>query len=890
MSLASGTRLGPYEILSALGAGGMGEVYKARDGRLDRIVAVKILPAALAQDAQFRDRFDREARAISHLDHPHICALYDVGEDRGTAYLVMQYLEGETLENVLKKGPLPLDQALNTAIEIAGALDAAHRAGIVHRDLKPANIMLTKAGAKLLDFGLAKASGVASTSYSMLQTTPPGAVTAQGTILGTFQYMAPEQVEGEEADARTDIFAFGAVLYEMLTGRKAFAGKSQASLLGAILKDQPTPVAQVQPMTPPALEYLVRTCLAKDPDARFQTAHDVSLQLRWIAEGGSAVGVPAPVVARRKSRERVAWALSAVLAAIALGAGALAVIHLREKASTPDLVQFTIGAEGNSTLTTPADFVLSPDGRQVVFVATPGVAGQTVPMLWVRPLSVAAARALPGTEGAVNPFWAPDSRQIGFFAAGKLKKVDAAGGPPVALCTVDGLGAGGAWNRNNIIVFGTNLGSLQKVDAAGGTATPVQTLAKGEASHRFPWFLPDDRHILYVSIGASTAELRIAALDSTETISLGAAESSAVYAAGHVLSVRGGALMAQPYDPATQRARGDRFQVAEQVAVGNGGRAAISVSTTGVLGYWRGGGLPVFRLTWFDRAGKTNGVVGDAAAYSNFSLSPDERRVAVALTPATPTPPNRDIWVIDLAREDTASRLTFNAASEGDPIWSPDGSRIVFNSNRSGQWNGGFERAADGSGDDVPLVTMDALFDSPDWSHDGRFLVFTGGTTQSRFDLWVLPLSGDRKPTPFLQTPFAEDSPAFSPDDRWIAYDSNVTGRFEVYVRSFPGPGGQFQISRNGGWAPRWRGDGKEIFFLALDGTMMAADVTSGKELQAGVPRPLFQTQLLKGADRHTYAVTKDGKRFLLKVPDQRQVGMPITLVLNWPSMTRSQR
>ena len=401
MALSPGMRLGPYEILSALGAGGMGEVYKARDGRLDRTVAIKILPEALAGDPEFRDRFDREARAVSHLDHPHICALYDVGEDHGTSYLVMQYLEGETLDNRLKKGPLPLDQALKTAIEIAGALDTAHRAGIVHRDLKPGNIILTKAGAKLLDFGLAKTfPAVAGGSRSILQTTPP-AITAQGTILGTFQYMAPEQIEGQEADARTDIFAFGAVLYEMLTGRKAFAGRSQASLLSAILKDEPPPVGNAQPMTPPPLDYLVRTCLAKDPDARFQTAHDVGLQLRWIAEGGSAAGVPAPVASRRRSRERVAWATAAVLAAIALGAGALAVVHLREQPAPLDPVQFTIAAEENSAFRTPAEFSISPDGRQVAFLASPSLSGPSrqTSMLWLRPLAALTARALPGTEG-----------------------------------------------------------------------------------------------------------------------------------------------------------------------------------------------------------------------------------------------------------------------------------------------------------------------------------------------------------------------------------------------------------------------------------------------------------------------------------------------------------
>jgi Tol biopolymer transport system component/predicted Ser/Thr protein kinase len=888
MALSPGTRLGPYEILSALGAGGMGEVYKARDGRLDRTVAIKILPQALAGDEQFRERFDREARAISHLDHPHICALYDIGEDQGTAFLIMQYLEGETLENCLKKGPLPLDQALKTAVEIASALETAHRAGIVHRDLKPGNIILTKAGAKLLDFGLAKTTAVANAGLSMLQTTP-AAMTAHGTILGTFQYMAPEQIEGEDVDARSDIFAFGAVLYEMLTGQKAFSGRSQASLLGAILKDEAPRVSVAQPMTPPALDYLVRTCLAKDPDARFQTAHDVALQLRWIGEGGSAAGIPAPVASKRRTRERLAWAVAAGLGVVALGAGALAVIHLRERPAPADPVQFSIAAEQNSAFVLPAEFAISPDGRQILFQAASSgsSAGQSGAMLWVRPLATLTARALPGTEGAAwaSAFWSPDGRYIGFAATGKLKKVDVSGGPPITLAGFSGTFAGGTWNKQNVIVFGTSESPLQKVDAAGGTPTPVTAQDKDE-NPRWPWFLPDDQHVLYVSVRGSGRELRIASLTSTETSAVGATESNGFYSSGHLLFVRGGTLMARPFDAEALRPIGEPFPVAEQISTSAGAaRASISGSATGVLAYWRGGGLSISRLTWTERTGKTVSVVGDPAAYTNLSLSPDERRVAVALTAGSPV--NRDIWVLDLARADTATRLTFDPGQEGDPIWSPDGSQVVFNSNRSGSWNSGFQRAADGGSDDVPLVKMGRLFDSPDWSHDGRFIVFTGARQEDSNDLWVLPLSGDRKPAPFLQTPFREDSPAFSPDDRWVAYNSDASGRFEVYVRSFPGPGGQYQISRNGGWAPKWRSDGKEIFFLALDGTMMAADVTLGKEVQAAVPQALFPSTLLKGTDRHPYAVTKDGKRFLLRVPDQRQVSVPITVVLNWPALAK---
>jgi eukaryotic-like serine/threonine-protein kinase len=881
MTLAPGTRLGPYEIVSPLGAGGMGEVYRARDTRLDRTVAIKVLPAGLAADPQFRERFDREARSISALNHPNICTLHDVGRDSGVDFLVMEFLEGDTLAARLTGGPLPLPDVLKIAAEIAGALDAAHRNGIVHRDLKPGNVMVTKAGAKLLDFGLAKtnAAGVVVSGVSMAPTTPPS-LTSQGTILGTFQYMAPEQVEGEEADARTDIFAFGVVLFEMLTGRKAFAGKTQASLIGAILKEQPPAISTVQPVTPPALDYLVRTCLAKDRADRFQSAHDLLLQLRWIAEGGSAAGVPAPVVARRKSRERIAWTAAAVLGAIALGAGALAFVHLRETPARAETVQFSVSAEENTSLGL-AQFAVSSDGRQLVFVA----ATKTVPMLWVRPLAALGARVVPGTEGASLPFWSPDGKDVGFFAGGKLKRVAVAGGPPMVLCDASA-GGGAAWNRNNVIVFSpTPTGPLHRVDAAGGIPAPATTLAAGETAHRWPTFLPDGQHVSFVAARSGGRELKIAALGSTETTSLGATESSAHFTSGHRLFVRANTLMAEPFDPSARRKTGDPFPIAEQVPMGNTGRALFSVSDTGVLAYFRGGNLPMSRLTWMDRTGKTLNTVGDVGAYFNISLSPDERRVAAAMNAGAQQ--SRDIWLIDLARADTATRLTFDPAVEADPIWSPDGLQVLFNSNRTGAYNSAFQRAADGSGQDVPVTTTEVLFDCPDWSHDGRSVAFTGAGAQTNRDLWIVPMTGDRKPAVFFQTPFNEECPAFSPDDKWIAYNSDASGRYEVYVRSLTPGGGQFQISRSGGWAPRWRGDGKEIFFLALDGAMMTADVTMAKELQAGVPKALFPTPLLRGSDKHTYAVTKDGQRFLYLAPDQRQLSVPLTIVLNWPGLVK---
>ena len=560
----------------------------------------------------------------------------------------------------------------------------------------------------------------------------------------------------------------------------------------------------------------------------------------------------------------------------------VAVVHVRETPSPVDPVQFTIAAEENSTLGPLAQFALSSDGRQLAFVAA---ASANPPMLWVRPLATLAARALPGTEGAAMPFWSPDGRYIGFFAAGKLKKVQTTGGAPMELCDATN-GTGGTWNRNNVIVFTPSPASpLHKVDAAGGMSTPVTTLDKGETAHRWPSFLPDGQHVLYLALRGTARELRVALLGSTDTTSLGPTESLGLYASGHLLFTRGGTLMAQPFDPATRQRSGDAFPVAEQVPMGNSGRAVFSVSVTGVLAYYRSAADVMSQLKWSDRTGKTLGVVGDFSAYFNLSLSPDERRIAVSM--ATANPRNRDVWLIDLARAGTASRLTFDPAVDADPIWSPDGLQILFNSNRTGAYNTAFRHPADGGGQDVPVVTMERLIDSPDWSHDGRVLVFTGDGKETSTDLWILPFSGDRKPAVFLETPFNEDSPAFSPDDRWVAYNSDATGRFEVYVRSFLSGGGQFQISRNGGWAPRWRGDGKELFFLARDGTMMSADITAGKEMQAGVPRALFPTTLLKTNDKHPYAVTKDGKRLLMPVRDPRQSSVPMTVVLNWPALVK---
>ena len=884
--LPAGTRFGPYEIGDAIGAGGMGEVYKARDTRLERTVAIKVLPPMLALDPQFRERFEREAKSISSLNHPNICTLHDVGNHEGTEYLVMEFLDGETLAARLAKGPMPLPEALKIGIEIAGALDKAHRQGIVHRDLKPGNVMLTKAGSKLLDFGLAKIGpvGVLSSAAPTAMATSPRpaagapALTAQGTILGTFQYMSPEQVEGEEADARSDIFALGAVLYEMFTGRKAFSGKSQASLLGSILKDDPSAVSQVQPQAPPALDYLVRTCLAKDPDARFQTAHDLLLQLKWISEGGSAAGVPAPVVAHRRNRERTAWIAAAAFGVLFLAAAVVSVMHLREAPPVVEPIQFTIGSpEGSLFLGQAPQLAVSPDGRQIAFVASQ----QAVNVLWVRPIGTLLARPLAGTEGATYPFWSGDSRFIGFFAGGKLRKVQASGGPSVTLSDAAS-GRGGAWNTDNAIVFAPmSSGPLYRTTSAGGVAVALTELGQGATTHRWPVFLPDGVHFLfYAGNPPGVADIRVGSLSDSTSSSIGlASESGPGFSAGHVLFLRAGSLMAQAFDPASRRTKGDPFPVAEQLSSDAATFASFSASPDGLLAYATGSARPSARLTWFDRAGKILGVAGDPGEYFNVSLSPDERRVAVSLQ--TGSPANRDVWLIDLARAGTPSRFTFDASGDGLPIWSPHADQIAFASSRSGTWNV-YLKVAGGGGQEALAFQASVTSFPMDWSMDGRFVAVSQQSAATGMDLSVMPLSGDKKLQPFLQTPFNEDDPAFSPDGRWVAYASNETGRTEVYVRPFPAAAGQYMVSRNGGSQPRWRHDGRELFFLAPDGTMMAAGIPVAKDFEARVAEPLFPTGVAFTGNRRQYDVAKDGKRFLVIVPERRTSPSPITVLVNW--------
>ena len=857
-------------------------MYRAKDTRLDRTVAIKVLPAEVASEPDRRARFEREAKAVSSLNHPHICVLHDIGRQEGIDYLVMEYLEGESLHHRLEKGPLPLDQALRCATEIADALDKAHRSGVIHRDLKPSNVILTKAGAKLLDFGLAKTAKPIVTSdadLSALATARP--LTEKGTLLGTLHYMAPEQIEGREADARADIWALGCVLYEMVTGKRAFAGNSHASLIGAVLKDEPRPMRELKPLAPPSFERLVKTCVAKDPDERWQSAHDIVAELRWMAEAGSAVfGAPEP--ARRRQRERLGWIVAGVLM-LFLAAAVQAILHARRGLPPAHVLRLSVMPPEGATV---ESLSLSPDGRRLAFVAS---GKDRLVQLWVRPLDGDAAQPLAGTDGAAWPFWSPDSQSLGFFAEGKLKKIPASGGAPEALCDVASA-RGGTWSRDGTIVFAPNTGSgLYRVSAGGGTVTPLTALdpAGRESSHRWPYFLPDSRHVLYlVQSGLpETAGLYILSVESKQTTRLIAATSNAAYAPpGYLLFDRDGALVAQPFDARGLRVTGDPFVVAPEVAYDGGPfRTDFATSDTGILAYRSLAGTNT-HIIWVDRTGKQLGVVSASDSAFNLSLSRDDQRLA--LSRLTSKRGNRDIWFYDLAHG-TNSRFTFDPANELQPLWSPDGSRLVFSSNREGAYNL-YQKVTSGGGAEELLLRTNEPKLGTDWSRDGRYIAYEVEDPKTRLDLWVLSLGETRSPVPFLRTEASEGRGRFSPDGRWLAYTSNETGRYEVYVQTFPATGGKWQVSAGGGFAPLWRSDGKELCYITLDRKMMAVEVKAASSLEFGPPKFLFAAE---GLDvftyRSPYAMTADGQRFLMDVRVGEATTSPITLLVNWAPEAR---
>ena len=881
MTLTAGSRLGPYEIVSPLGAGGMGEVYKARDTRLGRTVAIKVLPAHLAPTVESRQRFEREAKTISQLSHPHICALHDVGREGEIEYLVMEYLEGETLADRLAKGLLPLEQTLRFGVQIADALDKAHRQGIVHRDLKPANVMLTRSGVKLLDFGLAKGMVPAGQQSALTALPTQVGLTQEGTILGTFQYMAPEQLEGKTADARTDVFALGCVLYEMATGKKAFEGATQASLIGAILHTQPAAISAVAPATPPALDRVVRTCLAKDPEDRWQSAGDLARELRWIGEGSGA-GEPtsAPIRSQRARRERL-WMTAAIVSLAALAA----TVYLWRSGAGPSReplpARFDIAAPVESTfIGRPA---VSPDGRFLVSVIE--IRGPN--RLWLRPLDAATGREVPGTEGTTsNPFWSPDSRSIGYFSDGELRRVELSGGPPRTI-TEALQPLGGTWSKDGVILFSADAGAgLYTVPASGGARSLVAKPEKeGVVFFKWPRFLPDGKRFLFYAEGRSEGSgVYMGSLDSGESTLVVEGPLAAEYANGRLLYVRQATLLAQSFDPEGGKLSGEPAALAEGVGFNEpSSNAFFAASENGVVAF-NAGGEGESQPTWYDRKGAPLSTVGPPGSYDHPEISPDGKQLAIDRAESS----GRDLWLMDLSRG-TSTRLTFHPAFDWMPAWSPDGTRLHFVSDRDGLANL-YEKAANGLGEEVKILKGGGRKHHLASSADGRFLAFQvtaerlgrGGPRssagESKSDVWVMPLFGDRKSFPVLQTPFADADPRFSPDGRWLAYASDETGRREVYVQSFPTGRGKWQISTEGCSDPRWREDGRELFYRS-NRMLMAAPVSAGESFEAGTPIVLFDTK--SGA--HVFAPDASGERFLILAPTGKEAP-PMTVLLDWTS------
>jgi eukaryotic-like serine/threonine-protein kinase len=867
MALTNGARLGPYEILEPVGAGGMGEVYRARDVRLNRDVAVKTV------SGPFTERFEREAQAISSLNHPHICTLYDVGEHEGSGYLVMEYIEGKPVA-----GPLPVEQAVAYGIEICEALHAAHRKGIVHRDLKPANVMVTKQGIKLLDFGLAKlaSAGTPGSGDTPTEQATVAALTGAHTVVGTPQYMAPEQIEGREVDARTDIFAFGCVLYELLTGKRAFEGKTASSVMAAVLATAPRPLEELVPLTPPALDRIVSRCLAKDPEDRWQTARDVMAELQWVAQGGSRAGLPAIVTVRRRTREKLAWAAFAVAT---LAAAWFAVAWAQRAPKPPPLVRFALPApDGLANLSPPE---VSPDGRNVAFAATDADGKQ---LIWIRPLDALEAHPLAGTDGVLRPFWSPDSKALAFVAGGKLKKVDIAGGPPQTICDAP-TGADGSWSQEGAILFdGRGSDPIWRVSAAGGVAKPEVEGDPAKGYPGWPVFLPDGHHYLFSLASASGGEqtVMVGSLDSKETTTLFKTNSRVGYAEpGYLLFVRENTLVAQKFDPASVALEGEAVPIGEGLGVNSVGLASFSVSRTGILAY-RAGDVQGRRLLWFDRSGKATPAIEESGDYGDTSFSPDLKRLVFN---AQANASASDIWIRDLDRG-VSSRFTFDPAVERYPVWSPDGREIVYLSNAKGPGDL-YIKDASGTKEAEPLLETPDLKIASDWSRDGAYLLFTDQSTDTGWDIWALPMKGDRKPFPVVKTKFTELFATFSPDGRYIAYASNESGRSEIYVQEFPEARSKIQVSTSGGTTPFWRADGRELFYRN-GARVMSVPVQTGGTFSLGTPVELFQAPFASVTLRAHYRPTPDGQRFLVVASLGREAVHPASIVLNWTAALKN--
>jgi eukaryotic-like serine/threonine-protein kinase len=888
MPLAPGTKLGPYEVLSPLGAGGMGEVYRARDTRLDRSVAIKILPAHLSADPARKLRFEREAKTVSALNHPNICSLFDVGSQNGTDFLVMECIEGESLADRLAKGPLPAEQVLRIGTEIADALDKAHRSGVVHRDLKPGNIMLTKTGAKLLDFGLAKPTIAPAGAVTLTNVAANSPVTEQGTIVGTYQYMSPEQVEGKELDGRSDVFSFGTVLYEMLTGQRAFEGKSQLSVASAILEKEPAPISSIKPLTPRSLDHIVRRCLAKDPDDRWQSARDLALELKSISSGdpsSQSSAAALPLTRKKNRRELLAWSF-AVLASIA----ALGVFFLRRPdAAAPAFPVFSsiIPPAGTSFEiegdmgTQPA---LSPDGSSLVF----GAGGE----LWLRSLRTGSEHTLPGAHGAMNPFWSPDSSSVGFFTDGKLKTLEVNSGVVRSLCNAPAA-RGGAWGSNGVILFTPGPRDvIHQVPATGGVSAPITKLdTKLHSTHRWPFFLPDGRHFLYVASNHSSPQgeqngIYVASLDGKLNRFLVASLAGAAYAQGNLLYVRDSTLLAQPFDLNSLSLSGSPHPVVDSVVLDLGvwhsTFTASQLSNT--LIFQTGAAMAQSRLEWVDRGGKHLSYVGDQGVFLGPRLSKDGQRFLV-----TAGDPTHDVWLFNSSGPQK-TRLTFDGFIAGEPTWSPDGSRFTVTLGMPNSMFRVVTRSSSGTGESTTLQELPSADSATDWSPDGRYLLTeSANLTSGDSEVSVVPLDPKEKPRvlPVTNTG-TQTSGQFSPDGRFIAFTMLANGTPQIFVVPLSAGNGMWQASTDGGRWPRWSRDGKQLYFISMRNEMMTVDMQEkGGSIEVGHPvrlfsyRPSVRIYRLGMID---YDVSPDGKRFLLVVAADEN-NRPLTVLQNWTSV-----
>lgn len=885
MSLEIGQKLGPYEIVEKAGAGGMGEIYKANDPRLGRQVAIKVLPPHIAANPELRERFEREAKAISSLSHAHICTLYDIGQEDGVDYLVMEFLEGETLSERLSTGPIPYEESLQIAIQIASGLDAAHQQGLIHRDLKPSNIMLTKEGAKLLDFGLAKLQmSNANQDISALTRTTP--LTGADTILGTMQYMAPEQLEGKEADVRSDIFSFGAIMYEMTTGKRAFEGSSNATLIAAIIGQDPISMSVVIPATPPLFERLVKKCLSKEPRKRWQSVSDLSDELRWISQAGSQVGLPAHVAARRKFKFDLARLIGLVAILTTLLMSYLYYAEKTKPAEDRQLARYTVNInQGLRNIFWPR---ISPDGRSVAFHAQDSLG---VDRIWVRPINSLEAYPLLDTENANRFFWSPDGKLVAFFVEDQLKRIPITGGQPQLICQGTN-GSDGCWSSTGWIIFDGGPADTLKVVSAGGGVPRTASLpdsAQGEFQYAWPWFLPDGEHFIFTAPVRSQGEnttvkrrIKLGHVDSTTSRTLYELNDNidrVEYAKeGYILFVAKDNLMGLPFDADELEVTGEPKPIA--MTIGTAANTfAFSVSDDGTLLYQTNNQSSLSELALVDRSGERIQTVGQMGRYLDVSLSPDEGRIAYSASDQESG--NFDIWIYDL-RRNVPTRLTFDAAIDIKPIWSRDGKYIYFGSNRSGQRFGIYRKDAEGLGEVETIYTTDtSTVIANDLTADGTRLLFR--EVNSSWDIGILSLQDTSRLGMIANTSFFEATAKVSPNGEYVAYVSRETGTREIYVKKLDGTGGKWQISNRSGDNPRWNGDGTELFYLTSDFEVMAVKVNTVGTLKAENPVRLFEVALIyPDLVNYPYDVSRDGQTFVVNGRLSDVEPGEIIVVQNW--------